>query len=119
MNTPSARGREGGVAHALDGIMEPSSRPPAATTGMMAELTKQLAAEYGKMRKGLMLKRVSTTDGGSGARKRTTTMTTTITNVKKTAISPSVFAVPAGYTKVDLLEGMGANAAAAQHAKPR
>jgi hypothetical protein len=82
----------------------------------MAELTKQMVAAYAKMRKGLMLKRVSTTEGGSGAHRHSSTMTTTITNVKKTAISPSVFEVPAGYTKVALLDAAIPQGA---RAKPR
>jgi hypothetical protein len=84
----------------------------------MAELTTQLTAAYGKMRKGLMLKRVSTTEGGTGAHKHTTTVTTTITNVKKTAINPGVFEVPAGYKEVALMDA-AAEAGAAARRKPR
>ncbi len=116
MSTPSQSTTDIWVAPQLDGLMDPSSRPPMTVApGPMAELTKQLVAEYSKMRKGLMLKRVSTRVGGSAGHARTTTVTTTITNVKKSAISPSVFEVPAGYTKVAMLDAIGAGVPA-QHA---
>jgi hypothetical protein len=76
----------------------------------MAELTTQLTAVYGKMKKGLPLKSVTTSVSGEGARQHTTTMTTAISNVKKASISPSVFEVPVGYTKVDMMDAMGAAA---------
>ena len=104
ISTPSHSTTDVWVAPQLDGIMDPSARPAIANpTGPMAELTRQMMAAYGKMRKGLMLKRVSTSEGGSGAHRHSTTMTTTITNVKKAPISPSVFQVPAGYAKVSAL----------------
>lgn len=119
ISTPSQSTTEIWMAPALDGLMDPSSRPPTAVaTGPMAELARQTMAEYGKMKKGLMLKRITTSEGGSGARKHTTTITTLITNVKKASISPSVFQVPVGYTKVGLLDAAGASEAAAQHRKP-
>lgn len=119
VSTPSQSSTEIWLAPALDGLMDPSSRPPTAVaTGPMAELTRQLMAEYGKMKKGLMLKRITTSEGGSGSHKHTTTITTLITNVKKASISPSVFEVPAGYTKVGLLDAVGAPEAAMQHRKP-
>jgi hypothetical protein len=118
ISTPSQSTTDVWVAPQLDGLMDPSARPAqAAPNGPMAELTKQMTAAYGKMRKGLMLKRVSTTEGGSGAHKHTSTVTTTITNVKKSAIDPSVFEVPTGYTKVAMLDAMTAGAAA-HHGKP-
>lgn len=119
MSTPSQSVTDVWVAPQLDGLMDPNARPPVATTtGPMAELTTRLTAAYAKVRKGLMLKRISTMDSGEGARKHTTTITTTITNVKKSPISPSVFDVPSGYTKVDLLDGLAAQAAVAKHGKP-
>jgi hypothetical protein len=118
MSTPSQSTTDIWIAPQLDGLMDPGSRPPMTVApGPMAELTKQLVAEYSKMRKGLMLKRVSTRVGGSAGHERTTTVTTTITNVKKTAISASVFEVPAGYTKVAMFDAMEAGAPP-QHAKP-
>jgi hypothetical protein len=119
MSTPSQSTTDIWVAPQLDGLMDPSARPPTTVApGPMAELTKQLAAEYSKMRKGLMLKRVSTQVGSSAGHERTVTVTTTITNVKKTAISASVFEVPAGYTKVALFEGMEGGAPGT-HARPQ
>ena len=118
MSTPTQSVTDVWVAPQLDGLMDPSARPPVAATGPMAELTKQLTVAYAKVRKGLMLKRVSTMDSGEGARKHTTTVTTTITNVKKSAISPSVFEVPASYTKVDLADAVTAQAATIKHGKP-
>jgi hypothetical protein len=119
ISTPSQSTTEIWVAPALDGLMDPSARPPeSVSTGPMAELTKQVLVAYGKMRKGLMLKRVSTTEGGTGAHKHSSTMTTTITNVKKTAISPSVFDVPAGYTKVELMDAVMKQGAGAKPPRP-
>ncbi len=119
ISTPSLSSTDIWVAPELDGLMDPSARPPQAlSTGPMAELMKQAVAAYSKMRKGLMLKRVSTTEGGSGARKHTTVITTTITNVKKVAISPSVFEVPAGYTKVDMMDAAMAAGAGAKTRHP-
>lgn len=119
MSTPSQSSTEIWLAPQLDGVMDPSARPPATVaTGPMAELTRQTIAAYGKMRKGLMLKRVTTSDQGSGAHKRTTTITTTITNVKKSPISASVFEVPAGYAKVALMDAIATPAQEAQTHKP-
>jgi hypothetical protein len=113
INTPSASTTEIWVAPQLDGLMDPSARPLVTTpTGPMAELMRQLTAQYGKMKKGLPLKRVTTIVSGEGPRQHTRVMTTTITNVKKTAISPSVFEVPSGYTKIDKAAALTAGAAA-------
>lgn len=115
MNSPSTSTTDIWVAPQLDGLMDPSSRPMARTpTGPMAELTTQLTAVYGKMKKGLPLRRVTTSVSGDGKHQRTNTMTMTISNVKKTSISPSVFEVPASYTKVDVVDAIAASAAAAQ-----
>ncbi len=121
INSPSSSTTEIWVAPQLDGLMDPSARPMVATpTGPMAELMRQLTAQYGKMKKGLPLKRITTSVSGEGARQHTTTMTSMITNVKKSAISPSVFEVPAGYTKVEVADAIGAAAAQAkvQQGKP-
>ncbi len=102
------------VAPALDGLMDPSARPASTTMteGPMAELYKPLAAAYAKVRKGLMLKRVTSSESGTEDRKHPTSMTMTISNVHRASISPGVFEVPAGYTKVaslsDALAPMGA-----------
>lgn len=121
INSPSSSTTEIWIAPQLDGLMDPSARPMVATpTGPMAELMRQLTAQYMKMKKGLPLKRITTSVSGEGARQHTTTMTSTITNVKKSAISPSVFEVPSGYTKVEVADAIGAAAAQAkaQHGKP-
>ena len=65
----------------------------------MAALTAELSKAYGKMRKGVMLKRVATTKSETRGKTHTSTMTMTITNVKRGSVSPKVFEVPAGYTK--------------------
>lgn len=120
ISSPSQSTTDIWVAPQLDGLMDPSARPTAAmTTGPMAELTKQLVAAFGKMRKGLMLKRVTTSERGTGDHTRATTITTTITNVKRSAISSSVFEVPAGYTKVALIDAVGPQGAAARGKSPR
>lgn len=110
------------VAPALDALMDPSARAAtAAPSGAAAELTKQLSAAYLTMKKGLMLKRVSTNESGSGSRTHTSTITTMITNVKRSSISPSVFQVPAGYTEVKSLAELSGtmDAGAAHSRKPR
>ena len=118
INSPSKSTTDIWIAPQLDGLMDPSARPAASTpSGPMAALTAQLTAVYGKMRKGLPLKRVTTMLSGEGARQHETTMTMTITNVKKSAISPSVFEVPAGYTEVAVMDAMAAGAPA-QRRKP-
>lgn len=115
MNSPSQSTTDIWVAPQLDGLMDPSSRPMVRTpTGPMAELTTQLTAVYGKMKKGLPLRRVTTSVSGEGKRQHTNTMTMTISNVKQASISPSVFEVPASYTKVDMVDAIAASAAAAQ-----
>lgn len=101
--TPSRSVTDVWMAPQLNPIMDPRARPTAAVTGPMAELSRQLAAAYAKFGKGLMLKRVTTDDSGDGDRKHSTTMTMIISNVRHASISPSVFQVPAGYTKVESL----------------
>jgi Domain of unknown function (DUF4412) len=119
INSPSTSTTDIWIAPQLDGLMDPSARPMVATpSGPMAELMKQLTAEYSKIKKGLPLKRTTTSVSGVGARQHTTTMTTLITNVKKSPISASVFEVPAGYTKVDLAAAVGAGAAQAHPRQP-
>lgn len=118
ISTPTQSVTDVWVAPQLDGLMDPSARPPVVASGPMAELTKQLTVAYAKVRKGLMLKRVSTMESGAGARKHTTTITTTITNVKKSAISPRVFEVPASYAKVELMDAVAAQAATSRPARP-
>jgi hypothetical protein len=98
------------IAPKLDGIMNPTARPaPTAATGPMAELTEQLTKAYAKVRTGLMLKRVATIESERKGKTNTSTMTMIVSNVKRAPISPSVFEVPAGYTKTESpFDAMGA-----------
>ena len=98
------------VAPQLDGIMNPTARPASSNaTGPMAELTAQLWKAYGKVRKGVMLKRIMTSESVTDGKTRTSTMTMTVTNVKRAAISRSVFEVPSGYTEAaSPLDALGA-----------
>ena len=115
------------VAPQLDPLMNPGARPSAsAATGPMDELTAQIAKAYATVRKGVVLKSVRTSDMETNGKTRPTTMTMTITNVKRAAISPGVFEVPAGYTKVASLSdalspmgGIGDSQAAARARAPR
>lgn len=96
------------IAPQLAGLMDPmaNGNPAAArsaegtASGGMTELQAQLTNAYAKMRRGAMLKSITTTesvDDGGHATTMTTTMT--LSSLKRAAISPSVFEVPAGYTK--------------------
>lgn len=100
------------VAPQLDGAMTPMARTPAAGGAAMAELTAQLTAAWGKIRKGVVLKSVMTMQTVASGKTTPRTMTTTVSNIKRGAISPSVFEVPAGFTKTDamtaMMGGMGA-----------
>lgn len=118
ISTPTQSVTDVWVAPQLDGLMDPGARPPVVATGPMAALTKQLTLAYAKVRKGLMLKRVSTMESGAGARKHTTTIATTITNVRTSAISPRVFEVPASYAKVELMDAVAAQAATSRQPRP-
>lgn len=89
------------VAPKLDGVMNPMARPTAnATPGPMAALTSEVSKAYAKMRPGVTLKSIRTSETTMSGRKNASTMTTTLTNVRPASISPSVFEVPSGYTKM-------------------
>lgn len=94
------------IAPQLDGAMTPTARTPAAGGGAMAELTAQLTAAWGKVRKGVVLRNMMTSETVSDGKTNAHTMTTTVSNIKRGAISPSVFEVPAGFTKTDALTAM-------------
>ncbi|MEP6732985.1 MAG: DUF4412 domain-containing protein [bacterium] len=102
------------IAPQLDGAMNPTARPAAASapTGPMAELTTRLAQAYSNVRKGVVLKAISTVESSGSGKTHTTTMTMTLANVKRSAINPSVFEVPSDYTKaaspLDALGPVGA-----------
>ena len=117
IDTPSRSTTDIWVATALDASMDPGSHPGVGIpTGMTAELTRQLNAAYATIGKGLWIKRITTEadDDGRGG----TTMTTLITNVKRAAVSPSVFEVPAGYKKVTFMEALQASDPDAQQGRP-
>ena len=89
------------VAPELDGAMNPTARPSAAAaTGPMAALTAELTKAYAKVRKGVLLKRVATSESATDGKTHTQTIAMTIANVKRGPVNPSAFDVPAGYTKV-------------------
>ena len=101
------------VSPKLDGIMNPMARPAAsATTGPMADLTAEMVKAYAKVRPGVMLKSIRTSETVTDGKTNTSTMSTTLSNVKRATISPSVFEVPADYTKaaspMDALAPLGA-----------
>jgi hypothetical protein len=88
------------VAPKLDGIMNPMARPAAsAATGPMAELTAELTKAYAKVRPGVMLKSIRTSETVSNGKNNSSTMTMTLSNVKRASISSSVFEVPSDYAK--------------------
>jgi hypothetical protein len=94
------------IAPQLDGIMNPMSRQaPAAPAGPMAALTTELTKAYAKIGKGVVLKTTRTSVSETGSKATTSTMTTDVSNIKRTAINPTVFEVPAGYTKTAGLAG--------------
>ena len=112
------------VAPQLDEIMNPGARPSSAVVpGPMAALSAEIAKAYAKVRKGVVLKSVNTTQSENGGKTRATTMTMVISNVKRVPVSASAFEVPAGYTKVasfsDALSPMGAIADSMKAARSR
>jgi hypothetical protein len=98
------------VAPKLDGIMNPLARPAAsAATGPMAELTTELTKAYAKVRQGVMLKSIRTNESVTNGKSNSSTMTMTLSNVKRASISASVFEVPSDYAKAaSPLDALGA-----------
>ncbi|MEO5815697.1 MAG: DUF4412 domain-containing protein [Gemmatimonadaceae bacterium] len=98
------------VAPKLDGIMNPLARPASsAATGPMAELTNELTQAYTKMRSGVMLKSIRTSASVTNGKSNSSTMTMTLSNVKRASISASVFEVPSDYAKAaSPLDALGA-----------
>lgn len=94
------------VAPKLAGLFNPMARgaQPVAGTSAFAD---KMAAAYAKIGKGVPIKTVtqSVTTGDHGS---TSTSTMELLNIRTGAINPSVFEVPAGYTKTDIMAGMGA-----------
>lgn len=99
------------VAPGLDGIMNPMARQAAsATGGLTSALSEAIVKAYAKVKKGVVLKTVTTSESGpEGGRKRSSTIVMQIFNIKRASINAAVFEVPAGYTKTAGLAGaMGA-----------
>ena len=97
------------VAPGLDGIMNPMGRQASTAGGSMAALTEATVKAYAKVRSGVVLKSVMTSESGDEGKRHSTTITMQISNLKRTAISPAVFEVPEGYVKTEGLGGaMGA-----------
>jgi hypothetical protein len=99
------------VAPKLDGIMNPMARPASSVaTGPMAELTNELTKAYTKVRPGVMLKSIRTNEAATNGKNNSSTMTMTLSNVKRASISSSVFEVPSDYAKaaspLDALSGV-------------
>jgi hypothetical protein len=65
----------------------------------MAELTAELTKAYTKVRQGVMLKSIRTSESVTDGKTNSSTMTMTLAHVKRASISPSVFEVPSDYTK--------------------
>jgi uncharacterized protein DUF4412 len=105
------------VAPQLTGLFNPA--PGAGgQMGGNSEGAQKYAAAYAKLGKGVPIKTVSQSrEAGDKASPATMTMTMTmeLLNIKQGHIDPSVFEVPAGYTKIDVtpimsaLAGKGAN----------
>ena len=91
------------VTPELDGAMDPVGRAAAGGGGATAALTAEVAKAYTKVRKGVVLRTIITTESTTGAKKSSHIMTTEISNVKRGGVASSVFDVPSGYTKVDAL----------------
>ncbi len=98
------------IAPKLAGLFNPMARgaQPAAGTSAFAD---KMAAAYSRIGAGVPIKTVTqtVTTGDHGS---TSTSTMELLNIKTGAISPSVFEVPPGYTKMDIMAGMGAAASA-------
>lgn len=112
------------VAPKLDGIMNPMARPAAvASTGPMAELTAELTKAYAKVRQGVVLKSIHSSEAVTDGKSSTTTITMTLSNVKRASISASVFEVPSDYTKaaspLEALAGMSDSVNGAMRGAPK
>ena len=105
------------VAPALSGLMNPMMQQSGAASGPTAALTTELTKAYAKIGKGVVLRMMRTDTSMTGDKTRTTTISTEISNIKRTSISPTVFDVPTGYTKSDGALGMGMFKAMADSAR--
>ena len=92
------------IAPQLAGLYNPAA---AASQGAgSSEYAQKLAAAYAKIGKGVPIKSVTTTQT-SGSHAKNSTMTMELVNIKRGRIDPSVFEIPADYTKTDMTQIMG------------
>ncbi|MEO8452218.1 MAG: hypothetical protein ABI647_20675 [Gemmatimonadota bacterium] len=97
------------VAPGLDGLMNPTARQTGPMTGPMAPLSEAMLKAYARVKPGVVLKTVTTSEAGREGAKHSSTITMQISNIKRTSIDAATFVVPAGYTKTEGLGGaMGA-----------
>ena len=89
------------VAPALIGNLNPRSRPAASANGMMQALTEATYKAYAKIKPGVMLRMINTSESGEGARARSHVTTMNVSNFKRESFNADVFQLPTGYTKVD------------------
>lgn len=103
------------VAPKLAGLFNPA--PGAGSPmGGNSDAAQKYAAAYAKIGKGVPIKTVSQTLE-AGDQSSSATMTMELLNIKQGRIDPSVFEIPAGYTKIDITpvmtalagDGKGAN----------
>ena len=93
------------MAPKLEGLFNPMAR--GAPQGGNAALADKIAAAYAKIGKGVPIKSV-TQSVTSGDQTSSSTSTMELLNIKTGPVSPSLFEVPAGYTKTDIMGGLGA-----------
>ena len=89
------------IAPALIGNLNPGSRPAASANGMMQALTEATYKAYAKLKPGVMLRMINTTESGEGAKGRNHVTTMNVSNFKHESFNASIFQVPAGYKKID------------------
>ncbi len=92
------------VAPQLAGLFNPAAGAASHAAGNSASAQK-LAAAYAKIGKGVPIKTVSQTQT-TGDRASSMTSTMELLNIKRGRVDPSVFEIPEGYTKVDLMAGL-------------
>jgi uncharacterized protein DUF4412 len=94
------------VAPQLAGLFNPAPRP-GSQMGGNSEAAQKFAAAYAKIGKGVPIRTVSQTQA-AGDHAPSMTMTMELLNIKRSQVDPSVFEIPAGYTKIDMTPVMSA-----------
>jgi uncharacterized protein DUF4412 len=101
------------IAPQLDANMNPMARSSAGSgTAATAAYTDALQQAYAKMPKGVPVKTVMHRESIDGGKTQSVDITMTLSNIKRGPVSASVFEIPAGYTKNDMFNQMGAIGAA-------